>query len=49
MEDNLILIVNEEDMYIRHLTASMIRRVKELNKTYLIFITTIFIFIKIFI
>ena len=49
MEDNLILIVNEEDMYIRHLTASMIRRVKELNKTYLIFITTIFISTKIFI
>ena len=43
MEDNLILIVNEEDMYIRHLTASMIRRVKELSKNYLIFITTIFI------
>ena len=30
-------------MYIRHLSASMIRRVKELSKTYLIFITTIFI------
>jgi hypothetical protein len=43
LEDNLILIVNEEDMYIRHLSASMIRRVKELSKTYLIFITTIFI------
>ena len=42
-KDNLILIVNEEDMYIRHLSASMIRRVKELSKTYLIFITTIFI------
>jgi hypothetical protein len=41
--DNLVLIVNEEDMYIRHLSASMIRRVKELSKTYLIFITTIFI------
>ena len=41
--DNLVLIVNEEDMYIKHLTASMIRRVKELSKTYLIFITTIFI------
>jgi hypothetical protein len=43
LENNLILIVNEEDMYIRHLSASMIRRVKELSKTYLIFITTIFI------
>ena len=42
-KDNLVLIVNEEDMYIKHLTASMIRRVKELSKTYLIFITTIFI------
>ena len=42
-KDNLILIVNEEDIYIRHLSASMIRRVKELSKTYLIFITTIFI------
>ena len=42
MKDNLILIVNEEDMYIRHLSASMIRRVKELSKTYLIFITTFF-------
>ena len=43
IKDNLILIVNEEDLYIRHLSASMIRRVKELSKTYLIFITTIFI------
>ena len=43
LENNLILIVNEEDMYIRHLSASMIRRVKELSKTYLIFITIIFI------
>jgi hypothetical protein len=43
VEDNLILRVNEEDIYIRHLSASMIRRVKELNKTYLIFITTILI------
>ena len=39
VEDNLILIVNEQDIYIRHLCASMIRRVKELNKTYLILIT----------
>ena len=43
IEDNLILIVNEEDMYIRHLSASMIRRVKELSKSYLIFITSLFI------
>ena len=43
IEDNLSLIVNEEDIYIRHLSASMNRRVKELSKTYLIFITTIFI------
>ena len=43
LEDNLILIVNEEDMYIRHLSASMIRRVKELSKSYLIFITSLFI------
>ena len=43
VEDNLILIVNEEDIYIRHLSASMIRRVKELSKTYIIFITTLFI------
>lgn len=43
VKDNLFLIVNEEDMYIRHLSASMIRRVKELSKTYLIFITAIFI------
>jgi len=43
IEDNLISIVNEEDRYIRHLSASMIRRVKELSKTYLIFITIIFI------
>ena len=42
-KDNLILIVNEEDLYIKHLSASMIRRVKELSKTYLIFITTILI------
>ena len=39
VEDNLILIVNEQDIYIRHLCASMIRRVKELNKTYLVLIT----------
>ena len=43
VEDNLILIVNEEDIYIRHLSASMIRRVKELSKTYIIFITSLFI------
>ena len=43
VEDNLILIVNEEDIYIRHLSASMIRRVKELSKTYIIFVTTLFI------
>lgn len=43
VEDNLILIVNEEDIYIRHLSASMIRRVKELRKTYIIFITSLFI------
>ena len=42
-EDNLLSVVNEEDIFIRHLSASMIRRVKELSKTYLIFITTIFI------
>ena len=42
VEDNLILIVNEEDIYIRHLSASMIRRVKELSKTYIIFITSLF-------
>ena len=42
VEDNLILIVNEEDIYIRHLSASMIRRVKELSKTYIIFITALF-------
>ena len=43
IEDYLPLNAYEEDIYIRHLSASMIRRVKELNKTYLIFITTIFI------
>ena len=43
IEDNLILIVNEEDIFIRHLSASMIRRVKELSKTYIIFITSLFI------
>ena len=43
VEDNLILIVNEEDIYIRHLSASMIRRVKELSKPYIIFITSLFI------
>jgi hypothetical protein len=43
VEDNLILIVNEEDIYIRHLSASMIRRVKELSKTYIIFVTSLFI------
>jgi len=42
VEDNLILVVNEEDIYIRHLNASMIRRVKELSKTYIIFITSLF-------
>jgi len=42
VEDNLILIVNEEDIYIRNLSASMIRRVKELSKTYIIFITSLF-------
>ena len=42
IEDNLILIVNEEDIFIRHLSASMIRRVKELSKTYIIFITSLF-------
>ena len=42
-EDNLLSVVNEEDIFIRHLSASMIRRVKELSKTYIIFITTIFI------
>ena len=41
VEDNLILVVNEEDIYIRHLSASMIRRVKELSKTYIIFITSL--------
>ena len=43
IEDYLPLNAYEEDIYIRHLSASMIRRVKELNKTYLIFITTILI------
>ena len=42
IEDNLLLIVNEEDIYIRHLSASMIRRVKELSITYIIFITSLF-------
>lgn len=41
-EDNLILMVNEEDIYISHLCASMIRRIKELNKTYLVVITLLF-------
>ena len=40
VEDNLILIINEEDIYSRHLSVSMIRRVKELYKTYLIIITS---------
>jgi hypothetical protein len=42
VEDNLILIVNEEDIFIRHLSASMIRRVKELRETYIIFITSLY-------
>ena len=42
IEDYLPLNAYEEDIYIRHLSASMIRRVKELSKTYIIFITSLF-------
>ena len=38
-DQNLILYVREEDIYMNHLCASMIRRVKELYKSYLIIIT----------